>query len=245
MRLIRILHSALAYFLVFVLICVAFIPGLILLLLPQQWRMTSKIYFGFEYIFCWLAMKATLLPIKFKGLENIPKRPAIVIANHQSALDIPLISLALGRFPHMWLALNTLLTWSPILRFMLPRIAILVDTSSPIAGMKTLLRAIKLANRGKKIHLVIFPEGGRFTDGKIHDFYSGFITLAQKTNRPVVPILIQGAYKVYPPGTWLLEYHEITVTVGPTFVLEANETSDVFNARVRDWYLKTNAESQK
>lgn len=238
MQLIRILHSALAYFLVIILILVAAIPGLILLLLPQKWRLTSKIFYWYEYAFCWLAMKATLLPIRFKGLEKIPHVPSIIIANHQSSLDIPLISLALGRFPHIWLAISTLMS-SPLLRFMLPRIAVLVDTSSPIAGMKTLLRAIKLAN-GQKVHLVIFPEGGRYIDGHIHDFYSGFITLAKKTNRPVVPILIQGAYKVYPPESWLVSYHEITVTVGPMFAIEENEKSDIFNARVRDWFIKEN-----
>jgi len=57
----------------------------------------------------------------------------------------------------------------PFLRIVLPRLAILVDPSSPGRAARSLVDTINIANT-HPWDIVIFPEGGRFTDGKVHDF---------------------------------------------------------------------------
>ena len=184
-------------FILFVLMATYLAPILILFLLPRRWGFETKLYYWLEYSFCWLMLKTSCMPISYSGLENMPHEPAIIAANHQSSLDIPLLVYALRGYPHVWMAINTLMS-SPILRFILPKVAVLVDVSSPIAGMRTLIAAIKRVN-GKRCHVIIFPEGGRYDDGKIHDFFAGFVILAKKMNRPVVPIFIKGVNIAYPP----------------------------------------------
>src|SRR5262249_21216179 len=154
-------------------------------------------YFWCSYIFFWTLLKGSLLPITFIGAEKIPNTPAIIVANHQSALDIPLIAVLVKGHPHIWLAKEELLS-SPILRFILPRMAVLIDMSSPQKGLRSIIQTINLLN-GKNRHAIIFPEGTRYTDGAVHEFFGGFVLLAKKTGRPVVPVRIFNVNKAYPP----------------------------------------------
>ena len=234
------LRTLFSRFLLLLLILVGALPMLIFLMLPKHWLYDSKLFFWFGDIFCKAVVKVTLLPITFIGKENIPHEPAIFAANHQSSLDIPLVGSLLNGQPHVWLAKKELMD-SPILRFVLPRVAVLIDMSTPIRGMRSLLQAIKWIN-GSHRHAIIFPEGGRYTDGKIHDFYSGFVILAKKTGRPVVPVCIIGADKVYPPDTFLINYHQINVVVGKPFRMQEGESDEAFKNRVRQWFVEMSEE---
>lgn len=121
------------------------------------------------HVFYWLIIKCSFIPITFHGLENAPKEPSIIVSNHQSSLDIPLIGYTLKAYPHIWLAVAYLMT-SPVLRFILPLLAILVDTSSPLRGMRSLNQAIKhIASNNR--HVIIFPEGSRYVDAMVHEFF--------------------------------------------------------------------------
>jgi 1-acyl-sn-glycerol-3-phosphate acyltransferase len=204
--------------------------------LPKKWLYQSKIFFWLCDVFYRLILFFSMLPIKIVGKENIPREPAIIIANHQSSLDIPLIGYVLHRFPHIWLAKAELMD-SPILRFVLPRVAVLTDMSSPYKGMRSLIRIINLMN-GKRIDVIIFPEGSRFTDGSIHDFFSGFVILAKKTGKPVVPIRIFGLNKAYPPDTFLIYRVPIKMIIGKPFIYQETDTEESFKERVYNWFLE-------
>ncbi|HSW74133.1 MAG TPA: lysophospholipid acyltransferase family protein [Candidatus Limnocylindria bacterium] len=230
------IRTIVSRFLLLLIMLVCAIPALLILPLPARWRYHSKLYTLFADFFYRAVVWASLLPVKFVGAENIPHTPAIIVANHQSSLDIPLVGAVLRRYPHIWLATHELLR-SPILRFIVPRVAVLVDMSSPIKGMKTLIEAIKILN-GYQMHAIIFPEGGRFTDGEIHHFYAGFVMLAKKTGRPVVPIRIFGVDKVYPPKSFLVNYYPITVVVGQPMAMQENETDEQFKDRVYQWFVE-------
>lgn len=213
-----------------------FIPALLILPLPARWRYHNRLYYLFADFFYRSLVWASLVPIKWVGRENIPSTPAILVANHQSSLDIPLVGALLKRFPHIWLAKTDLLD-SPILRFILPRVAIMVDMSSPLKGMRSLVEAIKVMN-GYQMHAVIFPEGTRYTDGEVHHFFAGFAMLAKKSGRPVVPIRIFGLHKVYPPETFLIHYHPVTVVVGEPMIMQESETEEQFRDRVHQWFVE-------
>jgi 1-acyl-sn-glycerol-3-phosphate acyltransferase len=231
-------HTLFSRFLLLLIMIVGFIPAVIFLfLVPAKYRYDNKMYNWCEYIFYILVLKATLLKITYKGLENIPHdEPAIIAANHQSSLDIPLIGAMLKRFPHIWLATITLMD-SPILRFILPHATVLIDMSSPMKGMRSLIQAIQMIH-GKHRHVVLFPEGGRFTDGSVHDFYAGFVILTKKTGRPVVPVRIFGANRAYPPKVFLINNSPITVVVGKPLYMQEDEDEEAFKNRVYQWFLE-------
>lgn len=228
------IRTLVSRFLLFILMLIYALPMLIFLLLPKRWGVESRFYYWFEYVFCWLILKFSFINFTFVGRENLPDQPAVIVANHQSSFDIPVIAYALHGYPHLWLAINTLMK-SPILRFILPRVAVLVDVSTPMSGMRSLIAAIKLVN-GKRSHVVIFPEGGRYTDGQIHDFFGGYVILAKKMGRPVVPIYMNNLNKVYPPDSFLVYNFPVTVTIGKPMIIEEGETDEVFNQRVYRWF---------
>lgn len=206
-----------------------------LLLIPKRWLSENKLFFWCVHFFYWLVLKCSLVPITVNGLEHIPDIPAIIVANHQSSLDIPLVGCTLQGYPHIWLATAYLMK-SPILRFVLPHLALIVDMSTPQKSMRSLAQALRYI-RDKKKHVIIFPEGSRYVDNRVHEFFAGFAMLAGKTKRPVVPVYIAGVNNVYPPKSFLVHYYPITVVVGAPMHQKTDEAHDVFKQRVYNWFI--------
>lgn len=231
----RTLFSRLLLLLVFIVFA---IPILIFICLPRRIRFTNKIVFLVVHWFYVFILKCALLPIKYVGIENIPDESVIFVVNHQSSLDIPLAGVLAQGTPHIWLALKALLQ-SPAFRYFVPLFSVLVDMSTPIKGMRSLREILALMEEEKiKRHVMIFPEGGRYTDGIVHEFFGGFVILAKKTGRPIVPVCILGVDKVYPPKTFWVQWYPITVIVGKPFVYQKGDTDALFKQRVYEWFLE-------
>jgi len=219
------------------LLSIVYAPFILLaLILPREWAIDRQFYFYLARFFYWYIVKISFQSITIIGKEKVPQAPAIFVANHQSSFDIPLLGELVGAHPHIWLALKSLLE-SPVLRFVLPRFSVLVDMSTPMSGMRSLLQVIKLLTH-RPHHCMLFPEGGRFIDGTVHDFYSGFAILAKKLGRPVVPVYIHNVQKVYPPNSFWIHSYPITVIVGTPFVMQENETEQMFKDRVYAWFCE-------
>jgi len=232
------LRTIFSRFLLLLVIIVYIIPVVIFIFIPRRWRYNSKIVFLLMYLFYVAVLKCSLLPIKFKGKEHIPKKkPAIFVANHQSSLDIPLLGLLAAGASHIWLAKQELMA-SPLLRFVLPFFSVLVDVSSPKKAVRSLREIFILLNENAIQDVMIFPEGARYIDGKIHDFFGGFVILAKKTGRPIIPVCIKGVNKVYPPDSFLVHWHPITVTIGKPFVYQEGESDATFKQRVHQWFIE-------
>lgn len=225
----------------FFLICAALlfaIPFAIISLLPQNWLYKSKFFYWMIYSLSRFTVVCSFLPITWEGVQHIPHEPSIIIANHQSSLDIPIVGSLLGPHRQIWLA-TTYLLRSRLYRILLPKFVVWVDSSKPICAARSLMKIIKLAKMYKQ-HIIIFPEGGRFTDGSVHDFFAGFATLARKMGRPVVPIFISGINKVYPPDSFWITKYPVTATVGKSFHIEHQETDIQFRDRILSWFRKKN-----
>jgi 1-acyl-sn-glycerol-3-phosphate acyltransferase len=235
MKLIPVLYTIYSFLVILLLVIVFCVPAIILLLLPGKWRHSWPVYRAM-HIFYWLVEKLTLLPITYQGLEHLPHEPAVFVANHQSALDIPLLGILARGAPHIWLARHEVLSRFWLLRLILPRMAIIVNTSSPMSSMRSLISIIKIAEEEKR-HVMIFPEGGRFTNGTVQRFYGGFALLVRKLGRPVIPVYIQGVDVVYPPNSWLAQPMPITVTVGAPMMPTPDEDDTAFKDRVHRWFL--------
>ena len=212
------------------------IPFIVIVCLPDKVRYKSKIAFQFIRLAYKVSLWCTLLPIKFYGKENISKKPAIFICNHQSSLDIPILGSLANGDPHIWLARSELLD-TMLLRFVIPFFAVVVDLSNARKAMRSVRKLLGLV-RDTDTNIMIFPEGMRHTDGQVHEFMNGFITLAKKTGRPVVPVCILGVHKVYPPNTFWVQWFPISVIVGKPFVYSTEESDEDFKERVFDWFVR-------
>lgn len=230
-----VIRTLISRLLIVILSIISAVPAFIFMMLPDRWRYNNPLYYHFVSFFYWIGLKCIFVPITYKGLEHVPEKPAVIVGNHQSSLDIPLIGSLVDAHPHIWLATVDLLK-SPLLGFVLRRMAALIDMSSPQAGMRSLVNAIKLINTDK--HAIIFPEGGRFLDGKVHPFYGGFVILAKKTDRPVVPVYIRNVQKVYPPENFWIYWYPIEVIVGAPFHYSDTDTDETFKQKVFDWFVQ-------
>lgn len=213
------------------------IPIMIFLLFPEKYRYKYPIIFYPVHWFYCAILKITMLPIIYKGVENIPKnQPVIFAANHQSTLDIPLVGVLSKYVPHVWLAKAELMD-SVFIRWVVPLLSVLVDVSSPRNAMLSLRKILNIVNNHHR-NLMIFPEGTRRIDGKIHDFFGGFAILAKKTGRPVIPVCIIGINKAYPPETFWLRLYPVTVVVGKPILYAEDDTDESFKQRVRNWFVE-------
>ena len=160
-------------------------------------------------IFCILS----LVRVQVKGRENISKRTSYVfVANHQSAYDIFSIY---GYLCHnfRWMMKKSL-EKIPLVGYSCKVSGhIFVDNSRPSAVKATMETAEKRLAGGMSV--VVFPEGARTLDGRMHRFHRGAYTLAIEFGLPVVPITIDGAYNVLPrtgrlprPGKIILTIHK-------------------------------------
>lgn len=210
---------------------------ILMMVLPRKWRYQNKLLFWGINLFYWVVIRASFVPISFEGTEKIPReKPVIFVINHQSAIDVPLAGYLLKGKPHIWLARKELMQWK-LLRWILPRVAVVVDTQSHQQAMRSMINLMRLVE-GKNIDIMIFPEGARFTDDKVHPFFGGFVTLAKLLKRNVVPVYISGANKVYPPNTFWVRLHPITVKVGHSLTMEAGESDEAFKKRVYHWFVE-------
>ncbi len=213
-------------------------PLMLCITLPERYRYNRLLFILLSL--CYKALCYSLfLPIKIKGKKNLLKeQPMIIAANHQSALDIPLLGLIIGSHPHIWLVLAHY-THTPILGFLIRQIFISVQKDSPQSAAKSVIKLLKLAQKTAG-HIIIFPEGGRFIDGSIHPFFAGFALLAKKTGRPVVPVFMPNNGKALYPESLLLKYTCLTIIIGKPFTFELNDTDESFSERVYNWFVAEN-----
>ena len=162
----------------------------------------GKRFFAYYPGMIWsrIACILTLCPVKVKGRENIQRNKSYVfVSNHQSALDIFLIYGHLGA-PIKWM-MKKGLGKIPFVGLAC-RMAgfIFVDYSSARNAQKSVREAESNLQTGSS--LIIFPEGGRTTDGRMRPFKRGAYQIAVDLQLPLVPITLNGTYKVMPVGSW-------------------------------------------
>lgn len=129
--------------------------------------------------------------------DNKIKEPTIVVANHQSFLDMPLSYLLPWRMK--WVAKKSL--------FRIPILGWIIAMTGHIAIDRHSLRSVKLLDKlvepiKEGIPGMIFPEGTRTEDGELQSFKSGAFVLARQYNFKVLPVVLDGGYDAMPAGSW-------------------------------------------
>lgn len=158
-------------------------------------------------IFCVLS----LVKIEVRGRENISERRSYVfVANHQGAYDIFAIYGYLGH-NFRWM-MKKALERIPLVGYSC-RVSghIYVDNSTPSAVRTTMETAEKRLAGG--LSVVVFPEGSRTRDGRMHAFRRGAYALAVEFGLPVVPVTIDGSYDVMPRSRKLPLWGRIVLTI--------------------------------
>jgi len=161
-------------------------------------------------IFAWLHMKRPIrflsqqwaksvfliIGKKFKvhGKENINKNCRyILVANHGSLFDIVAI---MSFYPGVsWFGHERLLK-VPLFGKILKMTDYVPFREPTVKNTKMMLE--QLLEKSKFHTVAIFPEGTRTLNGKINDFYKGFIYLFRSSEIGILPVTLNGFYKLKP-----------------------------------------------
>ena len=158
-----------------------------------------------------------LVNVKSSGIENLnslQKRPAIIISNHQSHLDLMCI---MALYPKMIILTKEWVSRSPVFGI-ITKYANFYPVNQ---GLDTMLPKLQeMVNKGYSI--MVFPEGSRSEDCSIKRFHSGAFYLAQQLHLDIIPVLLHGSGHVIPKQDFMLRKGEIHVEIRPP--MSVNET---------------------
>jgi 1-acyl-sn-glycerol-3-phosphate acyltransferase len=159
----------------------------------------------------------TWFGLRVRGAEHIPSSgPALIVSNHQSILDPPLIGGATGRQIY-FLAKAELFRipiFGPLIRALHAR-PVRREGSDP----RALRTAALLLKEGKA--LLVFPEGTRSLDGRLGEGKPGVGMLAVTSGAPVVPAYVSGTLEALPKGAVWPRRSQVSVSFGPALHFKA------------------------
>lgn len=122
-------------------------------------------------------------------------KPYVVCANHTSNLDITaMVLLCPAGFSFMG---KMELLDNPVTGMFFKTIDIPLNRNSKISAFRAFQRALQHLRQGKS--MVIFPEGhiGEEFPPRLYDFKNGPFKLAIEAGVPVIPVIIQNAWKIH------------------------------------------------
>ena len=140
-------------------------------------------------------------------------RPAVIIANHQSQLDL----MAVMSIAPKVVVLAKGWVWRNPLYALILRAAEFIPADSGIEA--TTRRMRDLAGRGYSI--VVFPEGTRSADDAIHRFHKGAFELSRALGLDILPVYLTGLGRVLPKGEWVLRRGTMHMEIGSRISPEA------------------------
>jgi 1-acyl-sn-glycerol-3-phosphate acyltransferase len=127
-----------------------------------------------------------------------PRHPYVVVSNHQSLADIPLISNL--PWEMKWMGKVEIFKL-PVIGWMMSLSGdISVDRKNPRSGAQALIKAQRYLE--KHCSVMIFPEGTRTLDGRVRPFTDGAFHLAIRAKVPVLPLAIDGSRDCIPKNRW-------------------------------------------
>jgi 1-acyl-sn-glycerol-3-phosphate acyltransferase len=151
------------------------------------------------------------------NVEHVPlKGPVILASNHASFADPPLIGCSVPRQIN-YLARESLFRFPLVGWYLRQLSAVPVDRDGGGAkGLKTILDRL-LQGGG----ITLFPEGTRTSDGQLQPARSGVGLTVIKSEAPVVPVRIFGAYEAYGRHLTIPRLKPVVVKYGKPMMFEA------------------------
>jgi len=100
-----------------------------------------------------------------------------------------------------------------------------------------------LEEAAKRIHLwgrsiALSPEGTRSTTGRLLEFKKGPFHLAETVRLPLVPMIILGAYDLWPPGQAFVESGDVTIRFLPPIKIRPSDDHNTLLSRSRRVFLQ-------
>lgn len=132
-------------------------------------------------------------------------KPAIIIANHSSFIDI----LAMGMLsPKIIFLVSDWVYNSPIFGGTVRKAGFYPVSEGIEGGVEHLRQKV---NEGYS--LMVFPEGTRSESNQIKRFHKGAFFLAEEFNLDIIPVVIHGASEAIPKGDFVIHDSYLTISI--------------------------------
>lgn len=183
------------------------------------------------FLKAWLRglFKLFMIRVDVDGLENLdPNQHVVYMVNHVSLLDIPLIGGFVPGFlrgieasrQHRW----------PLYGRAMRRLGnIPIEREKVQASLGAIAAGLELLEQG--VSLVIFPEGGRTSDGKLKNFKKLPFHLAKQAKVPLVPIAICGLFELNNKNAFAVRPGRIRLRIGKPVPVDRIDGLDVMALR--------------
>ncbi len=196
--------------------------------------------FNFFLIKVWNRTISRLMGLKVtvSGAENVtPNTSYIITPNHQGIADtLSLVSRLPVRFR---MVVKRELYKIPVWGWALwASGAIGIDRSKSAESVERLNRE-KFRKLKDGWSVLIYPEGSRTPDGLLKDFKKGAFMMAVQTGIPILPVVINGAFKIFPKQSMTFRPGHVLLTICPPILTKGLTEKDVpeLMARTRDAIL--------
>lgn len=150
---------------------------------------------GLTGFWCRVILKAIGVRLTVEGVERIPlDGPVVFYPNHQGDLDILLAVAVIPR--QIGFIAKKQAAWLPLLNlWMLAMGCVFIDRGNISQGIKAIAKGTERVRDGRA--MCVFPEGTRSRGPHMLPFRNGAFRLAIRAEAAIVPVTIDGAYKVW------------------------------------------------
>jgi 1-acyl-sn-glycerol-3-phosphate acyltransferase len=223
----RLFRNTVAYLLALFLVVSLFIPVLIVSGLCG----CDKFLFAVSRLVMRLILKIIGVRIRVHGAAGIDfSRPMLMVCNHLSNLDGPLLYSALPGEPRVLIKSEA--RRIPLIGLVLKLAGfVFVDRQNARRRQEALNAAVATIKK-KRCSFLVFPEGTRSRSGRRQDFKKGGFMIALKAGVPVLPVKISGSYQLMPPGRIAIGAGTVELECFPL-----QSMADVAESELSQWVL--------
>ncbi len=173
-------------------------------------------------IFGRLAYKLLGIKVYVLGKKPDVSKNYLVVANHQSLMDIPLV---IGYVGPMAFIAKKELGKIPVINYYLKYLdSELIDRGNPRQTVSVIRNVMEKLKNG--VHFFIFPEGTRSPDGRLQPFKPRSLEIAFKMKVPILPVAIYGNDKVIPKQKLIVKGDRAGIYIGEIIDTEKFESEE-------------------
>ncbi|MFQ5694601.1 MAG: AMP-binding protein [Terriglobia bacterium] len=208
-------------------------PALAELLRPRT--VATLLVFGIMK--CGYLSARLLFRFRVAGRKHLPATgPFLLCPNHQSYLDAFFLAsaLPLRLFRKLFFVGASEYFAPPFMRWVTRLLRVV-----PVDPDTNLLRAMRAGAFGLRHGMVLglFPEGERTIDGQIKKFKKGASILSLHLGTPIVPVALNGPFKVWPRGHRLQGFYRVRMRFGRPLPPPAALSPDASFAQAEAHYI--------
>jgi 1-acyl-sn-glycerol-3-phosphate acyltransferase len=211
----RLAWGVYAWLLLVLMLLIAVVPVVALPTLLQR-RRAARLICRSYFLLCGL-------PVRVIGIDRLPPGPCIVVANHASYVDGPLLCAVLP--PRFGFVVKKEASRIPVAGSLLSRLGhLFVNRFNRHEGANDARRILRAVAQGDSV--VFFPEGTFTARAGLARFHTGAFVTAARAAVPVAPVVIRGTRRVLRSKTLLPRWSRIEVeALAPTMTMSGSNVA--------------------